>query len=203
MAHQSQYQNSNRQRSTQRAQRTPPNPAAIDLADATLLAIREAMTLGTITTNSADIMKQLYADGHQFDRHEIELIFSNVRGRAIQVLVNRMSPELFKSTYGQTMLNYWQSVSLREVIYALSTAHPMCLRVFRVFKGKVEWVGEDSHRSTPEDKGVPEEKSTSTDDIEERCERDAIDNPMSQQVCEDDWTPPRRVTGEEGEGRGY
>ena len=135
----------------QRAGRNPPVPAAIDLGDATLLAIREAMTLGTITTHSPDIMKQLYNDGHQFERHEIELIFSNLHGRALQILINRMSPETFRSTYGQMMVQTWQAVALREVIYALSTAHPMCLRVFRVFKGKVEWIGDDSHRATKED----------------------------------------------------
>ena len=63
----------------QRAGRNPPVPAAIDLGDATLLAIREAMTLGTITTHSPDIMKQLYNDGHQFERHELELIFMDNR----------------------------------------------------------------------------------------------------------------------------
>jgi len=209
MSRQSQNQHRHQQRGQQqRGQRNPPVPAAIDIGDATLLAMREAMTLGTITTNSSDIMKQLYNDGTQFERHEIELLFSNLHGRAIQILISRMSPETFKSTYGQMMLQTWQTVALREVIYALSTAHPMCLRVFRVFKGKVEWVGEDSHRATKEDKGVPEEKSTSTDD-------DAINREtMRQQVCEDDWIPPshltsakmadpRRVTGEEGEGRGY
>jgi len=199
----SRYQNQQ-----QRRQRNPPNPAAIELANATLLAVREAMTMGAIATLSKDIMMQLYPDGHQFERHEIELMFSNLHGRAIQILINWMSPELFKSAYGQTTISTWQNVSLREVIYALSTAHPMCLRVFRVFKGKVEWVGEDSHRATKEDKGVPEDKSTSTDEIEDQTSM------MSQQVCEDDWVPPscltsvkmtgsRRITGEKGEGRGY
>ena len=209
MSRQSQNQHRHQQRGhQQRAGRSPPVPAAIDIGDATLLAMREAMTLGTITTNSSDIMKQLYNDGTQFERHEIELLFSNLHGRAIQILISRMSPETFKSTYGQMMLQTWQTVALREVIYALSTAHPMCLRVFRVFKGKVEWVGEDSHRATKEDKGVPEDKSTSTDEIEDQASM------MSQQVCEDDWVPPscltsvkmtgsRRITGEKGEGRGY
>jgi hypothetical protein len=290
-------QSQNQHRHQQRGQRNPPVPAAIDIGDATLLAIREAMTYGHLATNSSDIMKRLYNDGHQFERHEIELIFSNLHGRALQILINRMSPEMFKSTYGQMMLQTWQTVDLREVIYALSTAHPMCLRVFRVFKGKVEWVGEDSHRATKEDakttdnwKFEPNAHQLSKnlfvpttrpncDDVEqakkiatelEECvgfshkrttnefwfhhtidfvvnkdnidyertdehpahgkkawksydlytiisdtmRQEAGDDTMRQQVCEDDWIPPsnltsvkmadpRRVTGEEGEGRGY
>ena len=190
MSRQNQHQNQRRH------QRNPPNSAAIDMGDATLLAMRNAMTTGHLATNSPDIMKKLYNDGSQFERHEVELIFMNLHGHALQILINRMSPEMFKSTYGQMLVKSWQNVALREVIYALSTAHPMCLRVFRVFKGKVEWIGDDSHRATPKDTGVSEEKSTSTDDMEGQCD-------MSQQVCEDDWTPPRRITGEEGEGRGY
>ena len=188
------HQNQNQHK--RRTQRNPPNTAAIDMGDATLTAMREALTIGQITTNSSNIMKKLFNDGHQFERHEVELMFSNLHGRALQILVTRMSPEMYTSTYGQMLVQSWQSVALREVIYALSTAHPMCLRVFRVFKGKVEWIGDDSHRATPKDTGVSEEKSTSTDDMEGQCD-------MSQQVCEDDWTPPRRITGEEGEGRGY
>lgn len=202
-------QNQNQNQHTRRTQRNPPNTAAIDMGDATLTAMREAMTIGQITTNSSDIMKKLFNDGHQFERHEVELMFSNLHGRALQILVTRMSPEMYTSTYGQMLVQSWQSVALREVIYALSTAHPMCLRVFRVFKGKVEWIGDDSHRATPKDTVVSEEKSTSTDDTVGRCEPD-----MRQQVCEDDWIPtsclpsvkmtePRRVSGEEGEGRGY
>ena len=203
MSHQNQNQHK------RRTQRNPPNTAAIDMGDATLTAMREAMTIGQLATNSSDIMKKLFNDGNQYERHEVELRFSNLHGRALQILVTRMSPEMYTSTYGQMLVQSWQSVALREVIYALSTAHPMCLRVFRVFKGKVEWIGDDSHRATPKDTVVSEEKSTSTDDTVGRCEPD-----MRQQVCEDDWIPtscppsvkmtePRRVSGEEGEGRGY
>ena len=190
MSHQNQNQH------TRKTQHNPPNPAAIDMGDATLLAMRNAVTTGHLATNSSNIMQKLFIDGHQFERHELELIFMNLHEHALQILINRMSPEMFKSTYGQMRVQTWRNVALREVIYALSTAHPMCLRVFRVFKGKVEWIGDDSHRATPKDTGVSEEKSTSTDDMEGQCD-------MSQQVCEDDWTPPRRITGEEGEGRGY
>ena len=145
MSHQNQNQH------TRRTQRNPPNTSAIDMGDATLRAMRNAVTTGHLATNSSNIMQKLFIDGHQFERHEIELIFSNLHGRALQILINRMSPETFRSTYGQMMVQTWQAVALREVIYALSTAHPMCLRVFRVFKGKVEWIGDDSHRATKED----------------------------------------------------
>jgi hypothetical protein len=48
-------------------------------------------------------------------------------------------------------------------VYAMSTAHPNCLRAFRVFKqGIVEWVGDDSHR-VKQDAG----DSTNTSDNDE------------------------------------
>ena len=140
----------------------PPIPAAIDVADASITILRHYIITGHIKTDSKDYMKKLFADGHQIPRHEMEQMLINIHREVITLLTNRLSTEMINSPYGKSLYNSWMSVSAREVIYALSTAHPMCLQVFRVFKGIVEWKGDDSHRPH-----IKKKVSKPTCDIEE------------------------------------
>ena len=165
----------------QRRHRNPPSFAAVCLADTTLIAISELQAQGLLDPVATKA-------GMQFSRKDTEQLIMSVGHRAREILMTRHTPHFLNTPYGKQLVEAWMNVPLREVVYALSTAHFNCLRAFRVFFGKtVEWVGDDSHRATPEDAGVPEEKSTSTDDI----------------GAPDGRTVTRRTTGEEGEGRGY
>ena len=130
--------------------RTSPTLCAIDVADASLIAVRELVIAGDLKTNSTDLTKHIYEAGSQFSRKSTESLLNSVRQRALQILTYRFSPE-FWARFGENLHKGWANVTLREVIYALSTAHPQCLRAFRVFKGHtIEWVGDDSHRPKPD-----------------------------------------------------
>ena len=128
-----------------RRRRNPPSRAGVEMADATLIAIREAQILGNLDPRSTD-------GGRQFLRTETEQLLRNFGPRAREILVARHTPEFGMSAFGRRAIESWSNVPLREVMYAMSTAHPDCLRLFRVFKGRtVEWVGDDSHRAEPKD----------------------------------------------------
>ena len=130
-----------------RRRRNPPSRAGVEMADATLIAIREAQILGNLDPHSTD-------GGRQFLRTETEQLLRNFGPRAREILVARHTPEFGMSAFGRRAIESWSNVPLREVMYAMSTAHPDCLRLFRVFKGRtVEWVGDDSHRAEPKDRG--------------------------------------------------
>jgi hypothetical protein len=118
----------------------PPSLAGIHMADATLMAFREAVSMGQLDSNGMNA-------GKQYSRRNTNNLVANYGPRAREILMMRHTPEFLKSRYGRQMFESWQNVPLREVVYAMSTAHPNCLRAFRVFKqGIVEWVGDDSHR---------------------------------------------------------
>ena len=130
--------------------RSPPTSSSIDIADASLTAIRELVIAGDLKSNSTDLSKHIFLAGSKFSRTETENLLHSVRQRALDILTYRFSPE-FWARFGENLHNSWAKVTLREVIYALSTAHPQCLRAFRVFKGHtIEWVGDDSHRPKPD-----------------------------------------------------
>lgn len=126
-----------------RRRRNPPSRAGIEMADATLIAIRESQILGNLDPRSTD-------GGRQFLRSETEQLLRNFGPRAREILAARHTPEFGMSAFGRRAIESWANVPLREVMYAMSTAHPDCLRLFRVFRGRlVEWVGDDSHRAEP------------------------------------------------------
>lgn len=91
-------------------------------------------------------MTHLFSDGHVMTRSLFETILRDVHSRAIDILINRYSHERW-ARFGPLMMKGWSSVQIREVIYALSTAHNSCLHTFRVIKGHtIEWVGNNTHR---------------------------------------------------------
>jgi hypothetical protein len=135
---------------------SPPSLAGIHMADATLIALREAVSMGQLDPTGMNA-------GKQYSRKNTNNLVTNYGHRAREILMMRHTPEFLKSRYGRQMFESWQNVPLREVVYAMSTAHPNCLRAFRVFKqGIVEWVGDDSHR-VKQDAG----DSTNTSDNDE------------------------------------
>jgi hypothetical protein len=140
-----------------RRSRAPPSRAGVEMADATLIAIREAQHASQQTFEDSDIdghpynghwMRSDCTDaGRTYTRRETENLLIRFSGRARELLMARHTSEFLKSQFGIDAMASWGNVPLREVMYALSTAHPNCLRAFRVFNGKtIEWVGDDSHR---------------------------------------------------------
>jgi hypothetical protein len=129
---------------TRKRRPNPPSLAGVHMADATLMALREAVSMGHMDPNGMTA-------GAQHSRRDTNNLVTNYGPRAREILMLRHTPEFLQSRYGRQMYESWQNVPLREVVYAMSTAHPNCLRVFRVFKqGIVEWVGDDSHRMKPD-----------------------------------------------------
>ena len=134
--------------------RNPPSNAGVMMADATLYAIMEAQHEGRLSPNST-------AAGMQYSRSDTNQLIASFGPRARDILESQHTANFFNTPHGKQMYESWFNVPLREVVYALSTAHHNCLRAFRVFKGTVvEWVGDDSHRN-PETKEIKETKDDS------------------------------------------
>jgi hypothetical protein len=136
--------------------RNPPSNAGVMMADATLYAIMEAQHDGRLSPDSTNA-------GKQYTREETNQLIIAFAPRARGILISQHTANFFNTPHGKQMHDSWFNVPLREVVYALSTAHHNCLRAFRVFKGTVvEWVGDDSHRN-PETKETKEIKETKDD----------------------------------------
>lgn len=140
--------------------RNPPSNAGVMMADATLYAIMEAQHDGRLSPDSTNA-------GKQYTREETNQLIIAFAPRARGILISQHTANFFNTPHGKQMHDSWFNVPLREVVYALSTAHHNCLRAFRVFKGTVvEWVGDDSHRNpeTKETKETKDDSKTSTMD---------------------------------------
>lgn len=131
---------SNNGNQSQQRHRRPPSDAGVSMGEASLFAIDEMCRSGMIPYVN-------FNAGKIWNRKEVESMLTDVSHRARQILECRHTGHFFKTPYGKQLRESWYNVPLREVIYALSTAHPNCLRAFRVFHGKtMEWVGDNSHR---------------------------------------------------------
>ena len=179
------YTVSNKTKQNRKMTRHSPSIQAFELADASLIAIRESLFVAnnypdrcvsdfvpdsTIYDNwgesihtafveantvlvphtsafaGAFSMKHLFSDGYTMERSLFETILRDVHSRAIDILMSRCSQERW-SRFGDVMMKSWLSVQIREVLYALSTSHRLCLHTIRVIKGHtIEWVGNNTHR---------------------------------------------------------
>ena len=127
--------------------RHAPSLAGMDMGDASLIAINEMCQKGIIDYYA-------FNAGKIWERQEVEHLLREVSKRAREILENRHTQHFLNTPHGKQIKESWYNVPLREVIYALSTAHPNCLRVFRVFHGKtMEWIGDNSHRKDSKESG--------------------------------------------------